>query len=71
MGFLLTGAWRFNIDSLPGNNYHTSSVQPDLLVLVRSLDCSDEEACAESCSRAILGLTNPALIIAADEPLFK
>jgi hypothetical protein len=28
MGFLLTGAWRFDIDFLPGNNYHTFSVNP-------------------------------------------
>jgi hypothetical protein len=30
MGFLLTSAWRFNIDFLPGNNYHIFSVQPVL-----------------------------------------
>jgi len=71
MGFLLTGAWRFNIDFLPGNNYHITSVQPGLLVLVRSLEGSDVEACAESCSLATLGLTNLALIIGGNEPLFK
>jgi hypothetical protein len=46
------------------------SAQPYLLVLVRSPECSDEEACAESRSPGLLGFTNPS-IIAADEPLLE